>query len=258
MQRICSLLLFLFTLGVALKAQPTTFGTALVDGSYASYNLADRGAFRQVRLQAASSAGALSRNWNFAQGTAPNQNFFNNWRPYSGACNGSNLNLVISGFNQVIAPDTGNPVLSASATFNSNSGGCDGFLPPITAGNYYTVNVTENTGDNYMVILETSYKPDTVTTVSGPSCATNCGYEVTVILSNAPAAGEYAYVRYSTDGFTTSGLVELNFSGITGTVLFPIRGAIQSPTMFILQPTHWHKSSAPSAITVRWRTICSR
>ena len=224
MQRICSLLLFLFTLGVALKAQPTTFGTALVDGSYASYNLADRGAFRQVRLQAASSAGALSRNWNFAQGTAPNQNFFNNWRPYSGACNGG-LNLVISGFNQVIAPDTGNPVLSASATFNSNSGGCDGFLPLITAGNYYTVNVTENTGDNFMAILETSFAPATVSSVSGPPCATDCGYEVTVTLSNAPAAGEYVYVRFSTDGFNTSGFIIVNFSGVSGTATIPVTNA---------------------------------
>ena len=224
MQRICTTLILLFTLALALQAQPTTFGTDMVDSTnYVSYNLVDRGAFRQVRLQAALRSRTPIRRWNFAEGSAGNQNFNNNWRPYSGGCNG-NFNLLISGFNQVIAPAAGFPAPAASATFNSNSGGCDGLFPIITAGNNYTVNVTENTGDNHMAILETTYAPAIVSSVSGPACATNCGDEVTVTLSGAPASGEHAYVRYSTDGFATSSLVEVSFSGATGTATIPDQG----------------------------------
>ena len=226
MQKIISTLIILFSLALGLQAQPTTFGSDMVDSTnYVSYNLTDRGAFRQVRLQAAKrSFFVLTRRWNFAEGTAGNQNFFNNWRPYNGFCNG-NSSVALSGFNQVIAPAAGFPAPTASATFNSNFGGCDGFLPLITAGNYYTVNVTENTGDNFMAILETSFAPATVSSVSGPPCATDCGYEVTVTLSNAPAAGEYVYVRFSTDGFNTSGFIIVNFSGVSGTATIPVTNA---------------------------------
>ncbi|MCB0593769.1 MAG: lamin tail domain-containing protein, partial [Phaeodactylibacter sp.] len=223
MQRICITLVFLFALAIGMQAQPTTFGSTLVDGNYASYNLTDKGAFRQVRLQAANSAGTLTRNWNFALGTAGNQDFSNSWRPYSGSCNG-NSNLSISNYNQVIAPDLSFPSGTASAPLNNN-GGCDGFFPAVAGGRYYTVNITESGGNNHMAILETAYAPATIDDVSGPACATNCGYTVTVTLSGPPASGEYVYVRYSTDGFATSGLAEVsNFTGAAGTAAIPDQG----------------------------------
>jgi len=204
--------MFLLTLALGMQAQPTVFGTQLVDGTYTTYDLVDRGAFRQLRLQA-STAGA-GRNWEFASGTAAATDYSNNWRPYTS-------NLTLSSFNAVIPPVSG----TASALFNSSFGGQSGFLPNVASGNYYTINVTESAGDNHMAILETSYAPATISSVTGPACATNCGYTVTVNLSGTPATGEYAYVRFSTDGFATSGFIILSFSGATGTADIPDLGS---------------------------------
>ncbi|MCO6489289.1 MAG: hypothetical protein J5I98_12770, partial [Phaeodactylibacter sp.] len=216
MQRICFTLTFLFILALGLQAQPSVFGTGLVNGNpnYATYDLTDKGAFRQVRLQAGSSG--TDRVWEFASGTAANTDYSINWRPYAGG-------QTLSSFNAVISP----AAEEASARYNNNFGGASGLLPNVTAGNYYTVNVTENgpPNNNFMAILETTYPPATVAGVTGPPCATSCGYEVTVTLSNPPAAGEYAYVRYSTDGFATSGFIIVNFNGVSGMATIPIANA---------------------------------
>ncbi|MCB0579332.1 MAG: hypothetical protein KDD10_08505, partial [Phaeodactylibacter sp.] len=216
MQRIYLTFVFLFVLALGLQAQPSVFGSGLVNGnpSYATYDLADKGAFRQVRLQAGSSG--TDRVWEFASGTAASTDYSINWRPYDGG-------KILSSFNAVISP----VAEEASARYNNNFGGASGLLPNVTAGNYYTVNVTENgpPTNNFMAILETSYVPATVTGVTGPPCATTCGYEVTVTLSNPPAAGEYVYVRYSTDGFATSGFIIVNFNGASGMATIPIANA---------------------------------
>ena len=49
-----------------VSAQASVLGTELVNGSYATYNVTDRGVFRQVRLQATSSASSGTRKWEFA------------------------------------------------------------------------------------------------------------------------------------------------------------------------------------------------
>ena len=214
MQRIFTTILSLFVLALSVQSQPTFFGTPLVDGlNYATYSLSDKGAFRQLRLQANSDASGL--NWEFTSDSNGNPDYAINWRPYTGS-------QTLSGFNAVIDPSSE----AASARYNSGFGGASGLLPTITSGNYYTVNVTENSGsDNFMAILETTYAPQSVSSVSGPACAGSCGYEVTIVLSGAPVAGEHAYVRYTTDGFSSSSLVEVSFSGATGTALIPDQGS---------------------------------
>jgi len=223
---------FLALIGATVNtwAQPTVLGSQVVNGGYTTYDLTNRGGGRFVRLQASSSAGALTRNWEFATGTSGAPNYSNNWRPYSGTCN-SNPNVQILGYNTVIAPAAGFPAPTASATFNSSFGGCSGFLPAVTNGNYYTFNVSGNGGDNTMSVLETTYNPVSITSVTSPLVPTAYQYQsmaVRATLSAALNAGEAAVVRYTTDGFATSSF--LNMTLISGTTYQAVIPGITSGT----------------------------
>ena len=198
-----ALMLTLFTQRTSAQ-QPTNLGTQLVNGSYVQYGLNDLGAFRQVRLQAASTASG--RNWEFYTG-----DYSNNWRPYT---SGQTLNA----FNAVINPATE----TASARYNSGFGGQSGLLPNVTSGLYYTWNVTENvTANNFMAVLETAYNPTTISSVSNASPLENVPTQVTVSLAASPSVGENAFVRYSTNGFASSSVVACSFTGSTGTATIP-------------------------------------
>lgn len=203
------LLFLLLTFSVSIFAQPTFIGTMIVDGNYNTFNLNDLGAFRQVRLQATSSAGASTRIWEFATG-----NYFENWRPYTFP-----TTIVM---NQVINP----AVDAASARYNDNFGGASSWLPAITSGNFYTFNVTEFAPptDQFMSFLETTFNPATISTVAANPAGNpneNVPVDITVTTSADPAAGEQVFVRYTTDNFVTTSLVELSFTGSSGTAQIP-------------------------------------
>ena len=198
------LFFILLTFQISAYAQPTFIGTMAPDGNYQTYNLNDLGAFRQVRLQATSSAGSDARIWEFATG-----NYFENWRPYSFPT------TIVA--NQVINPSTE----AGSARYNSGFGGASSYLPAITSGNYYTFNVTEFNPptDQFMSFLETSFEPVTINSVTASPVgdpAENEAVTIMVTTSNSPSSGEQVFIRYSTDNFTTSNLVPLSFSGGTG------------------------------------------
>ncbi|MBU6324799.1 MAG: hypothetical protein KJS92_04865, partial [Bacteroidetes bacterium] len=207
-----------------VSAQATVLGTELVNGSYTTYNLTDRGAFRQVRLQATSAASSGARKWEFATGTATTPNYTTNWRPYSGP-------VTLAGYNQFIAPNTAFPATTATATYNGSSGGTGGFLPAVVSGRYYTVNITErSTGatpvNENMSVLETSFNPVSITSVSQSPAAgsVNAGNSVlvTAVLGAAPATGENVYLRYSTSAtFSTSTVVQMTVSGSSARGMVP-------------------------------------
>ena len=78
-----------------------------------------------------------------------------------------------------------------------------------------------------MELLETTYNPVTITSVSNttPANASN-SVLVTCTVSSAPASGEYVYVRYSTSStFTTSALAQFTFTGTSGQALIPCQPA---------------------------------
>ncbi|MEZ5013141.1 MAG: hypothetical protein R2794_02515 [Chitinophagales bacterium] len=200
-----------------LFAQATQLGTEMANGTYTSYGLTDMGLFRQARVQATSSATAGSRNWEFYEAPA---DYDPAWRPYS-CC------LTLAGYNQTISPLGG----TASALYNLGFGGNAGYMPAITSGNYYSFNITEySTGafpaNEFMSVLETNYDPVAITSVvQSPLAAAvypeNSVY-VTVTVSAAPSAGEYVYVRYASDiNFTSSSLLQVTFTGTSGTVEIP-------------------------------------
>lgn len=202
--------------GVCL-AQPTVLGTQLVNGNYVTYNLNTIGGFKQVRILALNNGVSGALNWEFCQGSVGAEDYSVNWRPYTAG-------LTLGGYNIYVPPVGG----TASALYNAGFGGQSGLLPAVTAGNYYTFNVTNNAvANNNMSVLETGYNPATVNTVTRNPATVGGTVSpvITVVMSAAPNAGEYVYVRYSTDNFVTSSLVELSFIGATGTATIPAQAA---------------------------------
>ena len=214
--RLFGMLMAVLLFALQTQAQtPTNLGTEVVNGSYQSYALTNLCAFSQVRLQATTSGGGGSgaggaRKWEFYNGT-----YVNNWRPYTAG-------LTLAGFNQQILPVGG----TASGLYNGGSGGQSGLLPAVTSGNYYTFNIENSAGtiNHNMSVLETSYNPRSITSVTqspalaAPDCRQTL---VTANFSGALSAGEYAFVRYTTDNFATSTIVSLNTAGLIGTATIP-------------------------------------
>ena len=216
-------IMFICALAVVFSAsgQATQLGTQTENGIYTSYSLTDLGIFRQVRVQAATSAAPGTRNWEFYE--AP-FDYDPAWRPYTSG-------LTLSGFNQTIAPLGG----ISSALFNTGFGGSAGLMPAITAGRYYTFNVTEYSvpgvpSNEYMGVLETSFNPvSIISVVQTPGAGAvypEGSVTVTVTTSAAVAAGEYIYLRYSTAfNFATSTLLAVPMTGATGSVEIPCQTA---------------------------------
>ena len=214
MKRVILFLSFICTAIVAV-AQPTVLGTQVINGSYVAYDLSTVGAFKQIRLQATSSASSGGRNWEFATGTSGSANYSTNWRPYTGGNTLSANTFIPTSF-------------SNGAKYNTSSGGASGLLPAITANNYYTFNVSNNSSaDNVMALLETTFSPVTISAVTRtPSTPITCqAVTINVTASATPSSGEYVFVRYSTDAFTTSTLAIVSFSGTSGTATIPAQAS---------------------------------
>jgi trimeric autotransporter adhesin len=213
-------LLLFSLLAISGMAQPTVLGTQLANGSYATYDLTAPGTlFKQFRLQASSSAAVSTRNWEFATGNAGTTNYTTNWRPYTGGNTLSSNTFIPTSF-------------ANGAKYNTGSGGASGLLPAITAGNYYTFNVSNNAAaDNVMQLLETSFNPvalSSATVIQSPAGAnvlTSQSPVITVTTASAPSAGENVFVRYTTNAFTSSTLVQLSFTGAVGTATIPAQTA---------------------------------
>lgn len=213
-KRFCFFSLF-FLFSAYLYSQPTVLGTSLANGNYKTYDLNSIGVFKQFRLQAESSASVSTRNWEFATGTAANTNYTTNWRPYSGGNTLSSNTFIPTTY------DNG-------AKYNSGSGGSSGLLPAITNGNYYTFNVSNSaTADNVMQLLETSYNPVTISSVA-QSVGIAGAENISITTSEAPNTSEYIYVRYSTDSYATSTLVQATGSGTSWTAVIPWQSAATS------------------------------
>jgi len=189
-------------------AQPTVLGTQVVNGAYTTYNLNTVGGFKQVRLLASSSAATGLRTWEFATGTAASTNYTTNWRPYTG---GNTISV-----NDFIPTSFAN-----GAKYNTSSGGSSGLLPAITSGRYYTFNVSNlAAADNVMSILETAFNP---VTISSQSRFNNT---VNIVTSGTPNAAENIYVRYTTNAFATSTIVQATGSGTTWSATIPVTGSV--------------------------------
>ncbi|MFM9984309.1 MAG: hypothetical protein ACKVOK_03705 [Flavobacteriales bacterium] len=215
MKRVLLFLVASLFFSQAIRSQTFNIGTDLPGGTYVNNLMTDRGAFWQRRLQETANSSAGTRKWEFnADG------YFNTWRAPSNAA------INIAGHDQVIPPNAA----TASAFFRASFGGGDGArLQTTTNGNYYTFNISEpNAGasDDYinqhMAVLETNYNPKTISTVT--SVWGNYGTRVvTVTLASAPSSGENVFVRYTTNSYVSSTLVQCTFAGNVGTATIPVQ-----------------------------------
>ncbi|MBS4013607.1 MAG: hypothetical protein KGZ97_07585 [Bacteroidetes bacterium] len=107
-------------------------------------------------------------------------------------------------------------------TYSHNTGADN--TVSLTNGRWYTVNWRDNGyASTSAIFMETSANPVTLSSVSftpeNPAPAE--AVTVTLTTSAAPSTGERVFVRYSTDGFSTSSFVQFSFSGTTGTATIP-------------------------------------
>src|SRR5579862_2200715 len=207
--------LILFSAG-ELLAQPGFLGTDARTGSYETLSLTSRGAVLTTRFQAAS--GASGRKWELPSNVSGSANYQNVWRPYDN----SGSDNVLSTFNARIDPATA----TASARYNSNFGGATGSFTTTTS-DYYTWNIgtNGNGSNNYMAVLQTTYNPISITSVTPSASAPNSSQvdTITVTLSGSKNSGEHVYIRYTTNSFTSSTYTEItSFNGSNqGTMTIP-------------------------------------
>lgn len=209
-----STLAFVFFGVSSAFAQPAVLYTGLTSTtpspSNSRFTLNAVGGFKQVRIQSNQTASASTVGWAFHSGTTGSPDYNPCWRPYTGSQTLSANIYIPTSFNN-------------GAKYNTGGGGSDGLLPAITSGNYYTFNVSNNSGsDNTMQLLETSFNPVTISTVAAttPSNDKN-SVLVTITTSGTPNASEYIYVRYSTDNFSSSTIAQAYISGTTATAIIP-------------------------------------
>lgn len=144
----------------------------------------------------------------------------------------------------------------------------------LAEGKWYTVNF-EDVGytSNRAIFMQTSGEPAEITGVSVPaSVSPNSAAAITVTVGSAPSIEERFFVRYSTDAWATSAVVQAIMTGTTGTAQIPgqANGTVVSyyalsttkatlTANFDLYTIHWNNNSGsnytytvgtlPSAIT---------
>jgi large repetitive protein len=193
-------------------AQPTVLYSSI--NTTARVAMTDLGLFKQGRMQANQSG---FQRWAFHIGTVASPDYSQNWRIGSTPNVLSYGNFIPIGF-------------SNGANYFSGGAGIDGELNAVVSGNYYTFNIMKNgAATSDMELLETNFNPTIISTVTqAPAAASviaNTSVAVTITMASAPAVGEYVYLRYSTDGYANSSLIQANFTGSVSTVNIPCQVA---------------------------------
>ena len=235
MGRLLALALLLGLLGtLPAWAQPANLGTNLPNGNYTNTALQTVGGFRQARIQATATLSSGVSQCQFSLGPT---DYSKNWRCYDNVSN-----ATLRGYNTVIDPNTE----EASARYNTGNGK-PAYLPAVTSGSWYTFNITANaSASNYMAVLVTAAQPTSINSIS-PSGTANMvaygnGYPVNVTLGSSPGADEKFWIRYTTNGFSSSQLAPMTVSGTTAS------GTIPNQTSGGSSPTvQYYVLSSPAA-----------
>jgi Ig-like domain CHU_C associated/Secretion system C-terminal sorting domain len=212
MRKIYLALLLLFCISLSAFAQPTVLYSSI--NSTPRIAMTDLGLFKQGRMQANQSG---FQRWAFHIGTVASPDYSQNWRI------GSTPNVL--SYNNFIPLGYSN-----GANYFSGGGGIDGELNGVVSGNYYTFNIMKNgAATSDMELLETNFNPTIISTVTqSPAAASvvaNAPVAITITMASAPAVGEYVYLRYSINGFTSSSIIQATFTGNVSTVNIPCQVA---------------------------------
>lgn len=194
------------------------------------------GAFRARFQEDASGTSAGTRNWQFnADG------YFNTWGVKS--TNGAST-VNIASYNSVIVP--------SAATASGNWEGGPGYnnkgrLLATQANYYYTYNIMKGSSyaDQKMSVLETSFNPVTLSSVT-QAVGTYGSRTITITTSGTPNASENIFVRYSTNSFTSSTIVQATGSGTTWTATIPWQS---SAVTFYVYSSNRSKASIDADVT---------
>jgi hypothetical protein len=121
----------------------------------------------------------------------------------------------------------GNKWANVNVTMNTlqlyTIGGATDNSITLTNGKWYTMNF-QDAGyvSTRAIFMETSAQPVDIASVSVPAVVDPGNpVVITVTLSQAPSVEELFYVRYSTDGWVTSGLLAVSMTGTSGTAIIP-------------------------------------
>ena len=196
----------------------------------------------------------LSGSWSTNTGTLINRGNHLYYRAQTSATTGTQTVLFNTG------PGNYNPkwVADNSTAYNVNTfhsngarhktSGCCDLHFNVTNNAYYTFIIGKNSGtDNNLSILETSYNPTNFTSVSGDKSAVFHGETVTVTANMAAAlnSGEYLYLRYTANSWSSSTIVAMSFvSGSSYSADIPAQNQGTAVEYYVFSS---NQSSAPSA-----------
>ncbi len=191
-----SLLWGIVSLSQTIYSQPTNwFGdlTTPTNTSFANVSMTDRGVvYATTPIQAT----VTKANAKFLFNTAPNV-----WNP---KWVGSTTNY---------SRTVNSRLTGANAAFIYTGGGWDRDLEvPVTTGKYYTFVIGKNaTANNDFSILETSFNPADIVSVTPETYVVTANQSVTITVSTSTPlnSNEYGYLRYSTNQWQASAMVSL-------------------------------------------------
>lgn len=213
-----SMLIFLFMMGNASFGQPGNIHYGVM-GNWGDMALSDRGVTSWASIQ---NPLPLATTISFLFNTTAG-NYTPKW------C-GSTTDYT----------RTVNTMLEGSAYYYT-SGGWDADMTCAVLSNYYyTIIVGKNaTANNDMSILETSYNPVTINTVTQSPAANITPSQpvaVTVTLSAAKNTAEKVFLRYSTDNWATSSYAEITSfnASFQGTATIPGQAVSTTVSYYVL------------------------
>jgi hypothetical protein len=212
MRNLFILLSAFFTLPFTSTAQPFALATNNIDGApFTCTLLEDLGVYKRLRVQATQNA--TDATWEFPQTCAFPGDV---WRPYTAG-------TAPVPFNTTIPPVPG----TNAALYNSGNGGASGNLAPVTLGNYYTFNIQNISApaSPHFSVLETPYLPLYLPSATVTQSPTADGVlfstPVTVSVQLPGTPTEHIYIRYTTNAFVSSTIVEANVSGTVASAVIP-------------------------------------
>ena len=145
--------------------------------------------------------------------------------------------------------------LNSLTTFYQPNGGNGKFNETNTY--YYTFTIKDvSSGNSTGYVMETSAVPVTIDAVSQLPLAANVSDNddviVTITTNATPCTEEHVFVRYSTDNWATSSVVEASFTGTTGTATIPAQSAETNVSYYIFSTTVSSPSSDYDLMTINY------
>lgn len=228
----------LFLNSLNIFAQPSR-----VEGNFgagwANYDLTDRGTVKAVTVEATAT--------NFTAGFLFN-NANGNYNPQWTGSNAPNVTRNVDTY------------YNGGAFYYTSGGWSQNLETAITTGKFYTFIIygmeAASTSNRSMSVLETSFMPVSVNTVTQSPAAnvqSTDAVTVTATLSAAKNVLEKVFVRYTTDNWTTSNFVEISsFDGsFQGTAIIPAQAAATDVKYYVLTT----KQTAPSGTDIDYYTL---